>query len=61
MWLLTVFVVAGEGPEGQRHRNDTRSSGGYLKNQPVDIVLALMPYCNLISIAAARSLRAKTA
>jgi len=34
----------------------TRDLARYLKNQPVDVVVALMPYCNLISIAAARSL-----
>jgi glycosyltransferase involved in cell wall biosynthesis len=34
----------------------TRDLARYLKNQRVDIVVAVMPYCNLISIAAARSL-----
>jgi glycosyltransferase involved in cell wall biosynthesis len=29
---------------------------GYLKKNPVDVVVALMPYCNIISIAAARLL-----
>jgi len=33
-----------------------RDLARYLKNQRVDIVVALMPYCNLISIAAVRSL-----
>jgi glycosyltransferase involved in cell wall biosynthesis len=33
-----------------------RDLARYLKEQPMDFVVALMPYCNLISIAAARSL-----
>jgi glycosyltransferase involved in cell wall biosynthesis len=37
----------------------TRDLARYLKSQQMDIVVALMPYCNLISIAAARSLGAK--
>jgi glycosyltransferase involved in cell wall biosynthesis len=36
-----------------------RDLSHYLRNHPVDVVVALMPYCNLISIAAARALGAK--
>ncbi|WP_445166907.1 glycosyltransferase [Mycolicibacterium sp. Dal123E01] len=34
----------------------TRELAQYLKSQPVDVVLSLMPYCNLMSVAAVRSL-----
>jgi glycosyltransferase involved in cell wall biosynthesis len=34
----------------------TRDLARYLKSQQVDVVVALMPYCNLISIGAARAL-----
>ncbi|WP_233209284.1 glycosyltransferase [Mycobacterium sp. ENV421] len=34
----------------------TRDLARYLKSQPVDVVLSLMPYCNLVSVAAVRSL-----
>ena len=37
----------------------TRDLARYLKNQRVDVVVALMPYCNVISIAAVRALGAK--
>lgn len=36
----------------------TRDLARYLKDHPVDIVLSLMPYCNLMSVAAVRSLGA---
>lgn len=37
----------------------TRDLARYLKSQQMDIVIALMPYCNLVSISAVRSLRAR--
>lgn len=37
----------------------TRDLARYLKVHQIDILLALMPYCNIVSIGAARSLGAK--
>lgn len=68
---VTVYTTHSEGgdvaPEGvslmtARRANvvvQTRDLARYLRDEPVDVVVAVMPYCNLISIAAARSLGAK--
>ncbi len=65
---VTVYVTHPTGeemvPDGVSSVKATRAGvvaqiwdlAQYLKNQPVDVVVALMPYCNIISIAAARLL-----